>query len=103
MTILRHTMGEPSYRHKTFPTQIFRKLLILGVIENMSYLHCPHCGEPIEVFARSQREWAITDTVFEQLGRIPLHMSLSRGIETGHPLLHTIPDSPEAVAFRRLA
>jgi ATP-binding protein involved in chromosome partitioning len=29
---------------------------ILGVIENMSYLHCPHCGEPIEVFVRSQRE-----------------------------------------------
>jgi ATP-binding protein involved in chromosome partitioning len=76
---------------------------ILGVVENMSFLYCPHCGEPIEVFARSQREWAITDTVFEQLGRIPLHMSLSRGIDTGHPLLQTIPDSPEAVAFRRLA
>ena len=76
---------------------------ILGVVENMSFLYCPHCGEPIEVFARSQREWAITDTVFEQLGRIPLHMSLSRGIEMGHPLLHTIQDSPEAVAFRRLA
>jgi len=76
---------------------------ILGVVENMSFLCCPHCGEPIEVFARSQREWAITDTVFEQLGRIPLHMSLSRGIDTGHPLLQTIPDSPEAVAFRRLA
>jgi ATP-binding protein involved in chromosome partitioning len=76
---------------------------VLGVIENMSFLYCPHCGEPVEVFARSQREWAITDTVFEQLGRIPLHTSLSRGIDAGHPLLRTIPDSPEAVAFRRLA
>jgi ATP-binding protein involved in chromosome partitioning len=76
---------------------------ILGVIENMSFLHCPHCGEPIEVFARSQREWAITDTGCEQLGRIPLHTTLSRGIDTGHPLLQTIPDAPETIAFRRRA
>ena len=76
---------------------------ILGVIENMRFLYCPHCGEPIEVFARSQREWAITDTGCEQLGRIPLHMSLSRGIDPAHPLQQTVPDSPEAMAFRRLA
>jgi ATP-binding protein involved in chromosome partitioning len=76
---------------------------ILGVIENMSFLSCPHCGEPIEVFARSQWEWAITDTVCEQLGRIPLHISLSRGIDAIHPLMQTSPDSPEAMAFRRLA
>jgi ATP-binding protein involved in chromosome partitioning len=76
---------------------------ILGVIENMSFLHCPHCGEPIEVFARSQREWAITDTGCEQLGRIPLHTTLSHGIDAGHPLLQTIPDAPETMPFRRLA
>jgi ATP-binding protein involved in chromosome partitioning len=76
---------------------------ILGVIENMSFLYCPHCGEPIEVFARSQREWAITNDVCEQLGRIPLHMTLSREIDTAHPLLQTIPNSLEAMAFRRLA
>jgi ATP-binding protein involved in chromosome partitioning len=80
-----------------------RGVPILGVIENMSFLYCPHCGEPIEVFARSQREWAITDTVCEQLGRIPMHMSLSRGVDAAHPLLQAIPDAPEAVAFRRLA
>jgi ATP-binding protein involved in chromosome partitioning len=76
---------------------------ILGVVENMSFLYCPHCGEPIEVFARSQREWAIRDPACEQLGRIPMHMALSRGIDTGHPLLQTIPETPEAMAFRRLA
>jgi ATP-binding protein involved in chromosome partitioning len=76
---------------------------ILGVIENMSFLYCPHCGEPIEVFARSQQAWAITDTGCEQLGRIPLHMTLSRRIDTAHPLLQTVPNSPEAMAFRRLA
>src|SRR5256712_4266322 len=76
---------------------------ILGVIENMSYLHCPHCGEPIEVFARSQREWAITDSTFERLGRIPMHVAISRGIDANHPLLQTVSDSPEAAAFRHIA
>jgi ATP-binding protein involved in chromosome partitioning len=76
---------------------------ILGVIENMSYLHCPHCGEPIEVFARSQREWAITDPAFEQLGRIPIHVAMSRGIDAHHPLLQTVSDSPEAAALRHIA
>ena len=76
---------------------------ILGVIENMSYLHCPHCGEPIEVFARSQREWAITDPTFEPLGRIPMHAAMSRGIDANHSLLQAVSDSPEAVALRHIA
>jgi ATP-binding protein involved in chromosome partitioning len=76
---------------------------ILGVVENMSFLACPHCGESIEVFARSQREWAITDTACEQLGCIPLQITLSREIDTCHPLLQAVPDAPEALAFRRLA
>jgi ATP-binding protein involved in chromosome partitioning len=76
---------------------------ILGVIENMSYLHCPHCGEPVEVFARSQREWAITDPTFEQLGRIPMHAAMSRGINADHPLLQAVSDSPEAIALRHIA
>jgi ATP-binding protein involved in chromosome partitioning len=84
---------------------LFRQLgtPILGVIENMSYLHCPHCGEPIEVFARSQREWVVADTAIVQLGRIPMHMALSRSIDASHPLLQAVPDSPEAMAFRQIA
>jgi ATP-binding protein involved in chromosome partitioning len=76
---------------------------ILGVIENMSYLHCPHCGEPIEVFTRSQQGWAIHDTAGEPLGRIPLHNAISRGIDAAHPLLQAVPDAAEAVAFRHIA
>jgi ATP-binding protein involved in chromosome partitioning len=76
---------------------------ILGVIENMSYLHCPHCGEPIEVFARSQRQWAITDTALDHLGRLPLHIALSRSLDADHPLLQAVPDSPAALALRRIA
>jgi ATP-binding protein involved in chromosome partitioning len=85
--------------------QFFRKtdVPILGVVENMSYLHCPHCGEPIEVFHRSQRNWAIEDEQVETLGRVPLNIAISRGIDTSHPLLQAAPDSAEATVFCEIA
>lgn len=76
---------------------------VLGVIENMSYCQCPHCGEPIEVFSRSTQAWTIEDTQLTQLGRIPLHRALSCSIDQDHPLLQAVPDSPEAVVFRQMA
>ncbi len=62
---------------------------VLGVVENMSYLTCPHCGEPIEVFHRSKLTWAIEERQVELLGRIPLNISISRGIDAGHPFMTT--------------
>ena len=99
------TPQDPSLMDTSRSVGLFHQMdvPILGVIENMSFLYCPHCGEPIEVFARSQGEWAITDTAFKRLGRIPLHMSLSRGIDRAHPRLRSPPDTPEATALRRLA
>ena len=76
---------------------------ILGVIENMSYMNCPHCDEPIEVFYRSERHWSVEDEKLEQLGRIPLDISISRGIDAEHPLLKGVDNSPEAMAFRKIA
>ncbi len=62
---------------------------VLGVVENMSYLTCPHCGEPIEVFHRSKLTWAIEERQVEPLGRIPLNINISRGIDAGHPFMDT--------------
>jgi len=76
---------------------------ILGVIENMSYLHCPHCGERIEVFHRSEREWAVEGKELNWLGRIPMDIAISRGIDSGHPLMQAVPDAPAAMAFREIA
>jgi ATP-binding protein involved in chromosome partitioning len=76
---------------------------ILGVVENMSYLHCPHCGEPIDVFFRSERQWAVGDPTLTLLGRIPMHQAMSRGIDAGHPLMQAVPDTPEARAFQHIA
>jgi ATP-binding protein involved in chromosome partitioning len=76
---------------------------ILGVIENMSYLHCPHCGEEIEVFHRSGRKWLVEDEELERLGRIPMDIAISRGIDAGHPLMQAVPDAPQAKAFLDIA
>jgi ATP-binding protein involved in chromosome partitioning len=76
---------------------------ILGAIENMSYLHCPHCGERIEVFHRSERAWAVEHESVELLGRVPMDIGISRGIDAGHPLLQTTPDAAGSLIFREIA
>jgi ATP-binding protein involved in chromosome partitioning len=62
---------------------------ITGVVENMSYLVCPHCGEPVEVFTRGSATWAVDDESIEVLGRVPLETGISRGIERGNPFMTT--------------
>jgi ATP-binding protein involved in chromosome partitioning len=84
---------------------LFRKadIPILGVVENMSYLICPHCDEKIEVFHRSGSKWAVQDEELELLGRIPLDIGISKGIDAGHPLIEASPDAREAAVFRDIA
>lgn len=76
---------------------------ILGLVENMSYLICPHCGEQVEVFHRSRRDWAVEDQSVELLGRVPMDLAISRGIDQGHPLMQDSPDAAQATAFRDIA
>ena len=90
--------------------QFFRKsgVRVLGLVENMAYLHCPHCGEAVEVFHRSaERAWAIDDqeagAAVELLGRVPMDIAISRGIDANHPLVQNTPDAPQAAAFHTIA
>src|SRR5690349_9073651 len=76
---------------------------LLGMIENMSYLACPHCGERIEVFHHSARRWDIQNGELPLLGQIPMDAAISKGIDAGHPLVQAAPDSTDAQAFRDIA
>jgi ATP-binding protein involved in chromosome partitioning len=76
---------------------------ILGVVENMSYFVCPHCGERVEVFHHSERHWAVQSGELPLLGRIPMDVEISRGIDAGHPLVAAAPDTPQSAAFREIA
>jgi ATP-binding protein involved in chromosome partitioning len=76
---------------------------ILGVVENMSYLVCPHCGERVEVFYRSDRHWEVESEELEILGRVPMDIAISRGIDSGHPLVQASPTAVEATVFQEIA
>ncbi len=62
---------------------LYRKadIPILGVVENMAYLDCPHCHERIEVFHQSDRTWAVYDPALPLLARLPLDPQLSRAVD----------------------
>ena len=79
------------------------KVPILGIIENMSYMICPECGKAVEVFHRSERAWPPEYGQVEILGRIPMNIEISKGIDSGHPLLQTAPNANEAQVFLDIA
>jgi ATP-binding protein involved in chromosome partitioning len=80
------------------------KVPLLGLVENMSYYHCPACGHRDDVFGHGGAEaWAKAQGI-PFLGGIPLHAGVRAGGDGGVPALAD-PDAPEAVreAFRRTA
>ncbi|HEY8599519.1 MAG TPA: Mrp/NBP35 family ATP-binding protein [Thermomicrobiales bacterium] len=76
---------------------------IVGVVENMSHFICPGCGERVEVFARSAEAWAVRDAAGPFLGQIPLDIAISRGANTGIPVVVAAPASPQTAAFATIA
>jgi Mrp family chromosome partitioning ATPase len=62
-------------------------LNVLGVIENMSGLVCPHCGEMIEVFTRGGGKAMAKDMNVPFLGSIPMDPAISRSGEAGKPFV----------------
>jgi len=79
---------------------------VLGTVENMAYLLCPHCGERIEVFHRGRVSHPVdagSDGAVPRLAVIPLDPVLSEAADTGRPVLITDPDGSQASAFVTLA
>src|SRR5450755_3515962 len=82
---------------------------VVGVIENMSYLPCPHCGERVEIFGSGGGQ-AVADTLgritgapVPLLGEIPIDIRLREAGDNGVPLVISAPDSPAALELRRIA
>ncbi|MBF6601212.1 MAG: Mrp/NBP35 family ATP-binding protein [Dehalococcoidia bacterium] len=72
---------------------------IFGVIENMSYFSCPHCGERTEIFGHGGARLAADDLGLEFLGELPLDPATRRGGDEGEPIVVSAPESPQAAAF----
>ncbi len=56
---------------------------VLGVVENMSYMKCPHCGEPINIFGESGIEKYAASKGLDILGRIPLDPAVAALCDAG--------------------
>jgi ATP-binding protein involved in chromosome partitioning len=82
---------------------------IVGVIENMSYMVCPHCGEQMDVFgsgggeAVSETLTRITGTTVPLLGQVPLDTRLREGGDNGTPLVLSDPSSPASLQLTKIA
>ena len=58
-------------------------ITVLGVVENMSYMKCPHCGEPINIFGESGIEKYAASKGLDILGRIPLDPAVAGLCDAG--------------------
>lgn len=75
---------------------------ILGIVENMSGMLCPHCGETIEVFSKGGGERVAEEMDVEFLGSIPLDPRISADSDEGTPFVVSHPDSTASKAFMRI-
>ena len=72
---------------------------VLGVVENMSYYVCEHCGERSELFQSGGGERLAAELGVPLLGQIPLQAGLARLADGGQPIVASQPDSPAAKAL----
>lgn len=85
--------------------KMFQKVnvTILGLVENMSYFVCPHCGERSEIFDHGNTQKACAELDVPYLGEIPFHTSIRIGSDQGKPIVVTEPESVQAQAFFEIA
>jgi ATP-binding protein involved in chromosome partitioning len=76
---------------------------IVGVIENMSYLQCPHCNERINIFGDGGGKKISEKFDIPFLGEIPLFPQIMEGSDKGKPVIISDPKSVQANALRKMA
>jgi ATP-binding protein involved in chromosome partitioning len=99
--------SEVAERAGSLASQLHQR--IVGVIENMSYLPCPHCDERIDVFgsggglAVAETLTRLTGAPVPLLGEIPIDTRLREAGDAGTPLVLSDPNSPAAQQLRKIA
>ncbi|MDX2649468.1 Mrp/NBP35 family ATP-binding protein [Streptomyces sp. PA03-1a] len=107
VTTPQQAAAEVAERAGTIAVQTHQK--IVGVIENMSGLPCPHCGEMVDVFGSGGGERVAegltrtTGATVPVLGQIPIDVRLREGGDDGRPVVLTDPQSPAGSALRAIA
>ena len=85
------------------------KTRVAGVVENMSSVPCPHCGEPMDLFGAGGGR-IVSETLTRELGfdvpllaSVPFDVRLREGGDEGRPLVLTEPDAPASTVLRELS
>jgi ATP-binding protein involved in chromosome partitioning len=76
---------------------------VLGIVENMSYFECPHCGKPSPIFGSGGGERLAREVGLSLLAQIPLDPRIVEGGDSGRPLVVAEPASGAARALVALA
>jgi ATP-binding protein involved in chromosome partitioning len=76
---------------------------ILGLIENMSYYICSHCGERDEIFDYGGGQRTAGEMNIPFLGEVPITTGVRVGGDKGVPIVEMDPDSPVSASFRETA
>ncbi len=84
---------------------MFRKVNVpvLGIVENMSYFQCPHCGTKSDIFGHGGARHEAEKLGVPFLGEIPLHMAIRASSDAGSPVVDSEPDGPHAAIYRAIA
>jgi ATP-binding protein involved in chromosome partitioning len=109
VTTPQEAAAEVAERAGTMAQMVHQR--VAGVVENMSYLPCPHCGPEhrIEIFG-SGGGTRVSETLSARLGypipllgEIPLDERLRAGGDLGQPLVGADPDTPAAQVLDKIA
>jgi len=84
---------------------MFRKVNVpvLGIVENMSYFICRHCGEREEIFGHGGGKKTAEMLGVPFLGEVPIDPKVVVGGDSGEPIVVLAPQSTAAEAFRQIA
>ena len=109
VTTPQEAAAEVAERAGTMASMMHQR--VVGVVENMSFLPCPHCGPEhrLEVFGAGggARVAATLSSRFGYdvpvLGEVPLDLELREGGDLGKPIVESAPESPAARALDKVA
>lgn len=76
---------------------------VMGIIENMSYFLCPHCGTRSEIFLSGGGARLAAELKVPLLGQVPLQAQLAELADAGRPIVVAEPASPAARALKEIA
>ncbi len=97
VTMPNEVSGQVVEKSVSFARQL--KAPIIGLVENMSYLICPHCGDRIDLFGKGVAERVASKMGVPFLGAIPLDPRVAQDSDSGKPFAIENPESLAAKAF----